>query len=682
GLTVAIGLASVDAIEDQITEFRQNVTPAVDGAGQLRTSLTLAQSNFRGYALTGQPLLLEDYEAQRALVEQLEADLAARPEVVDPVRIEAVIQQTQEWFELTTPLVSRTEDVTPQDLVATRQAYDEIVTDYDLLYTQILETRGVLREEYRQVINVGKGAILVAGLLGVATVLLSTRRVGTRLAAPLSELGDVVARHQRGDTAVRARVGKGSEEVQSVSAAFNSLADATELAERHTQEDMELARMVGAVSNILTASVTDESHWDEACSELGRSLGLDCVAIVAHQEVPATTSLGHWGCDRHGEAENLAAGFAAAVEPGETTGPGLLLAETPEEVERRFPSLAAEIMRQHGAQAGALAVLCESDRVIGALFLLSVQPRIWQEREVAAIKDVAITCTQFLEQREVVERLRELDRQKSDFMATTSHELRTPLTSISGYLEVLEDGDLGELTTPQRRALGVLGRNVNRLRALIEDLLILNQLDSGKGGAARERVDLRRSIVEVIQNLDPIAAKKGIALIGPRPELTGDNTTSDDTTTDDTTTDDTTSDDTTTDDPTSDDSAGACRADEFHVLGDRDQLERALTNVVSNAVKFTPTGKQVTVGVRLQDSRVEVVCEDSGIGIPTEELKDLFVRFFRASNAVREQVQGSGLGLPIVLAIVEGHRGTVDVSSREGRGTRVTINLPAADAED
>lgn len=93
-------------------------------------------------------------------------------------------------------------------------------------------------------------------------------------------------------------------------------------------------------------------------------------------------------------------------------------------------------------------------------------------------------------------------------------------------------------------------------------------------------------------------------------------------------------------------------------------------------MKFTPAGHRVTVGLEGDKERVELVCQDTGIGIPEGDMKSLFTRFFRASNAIEQQVQGSGLGLPIVLAIVQGHQGTMDVSSVQDEGTRVAISLP------
>lgn len=119
------------------------------------------------------------------------------------------------------------------------------------------------------------------------------------------------------------------------------------------------------------------------------------------------------------------------------------------------------------------------------------------------------------------------------------------------------------------------------------------------------------------------------------------------------------------------------------MLGDRDRLERAITNVVGNAVKFTPPGGTVTLSLsRTADGHgVRLSCEDTGMGIPAKEIDSLFTSFTRASNAADQQIPGTGLGLVIVRTIVEQHGGTVELRSIEGEGTTVTIDVPLAPAE-
>ncbi|MFI7583540.1 ATP-binding protein [Kocuria sp. M1N1S27] len=250
----------------------------------------------------------------------------------------------------------------------------------------------------------------------------------------------------------------------------------------------------------------------------------------------------------------------------------------------------------------------------------------------AAVRELAEQRQQALDQ------LQELDRQKSEFLSTTNHELRTPLTSISGYLEMLEDGDFGELGAEQRHAVGIAQRNTLRLQLLIEDVLLINRMDQGPQRQRCERVDLAECLDAVLVNLAPQAARGQVRL-------------------------------------------GAGPGGPWPVEGDQERLERAITNVVSNAVKFTPPGGAVelTWSTAGEGSVVQLHCTDTGMGIPAQDLDKLFTSFTRASNATAQQVPGTGLGLVIVRTIVEQHGGHVHLDSVEGEGTHVVLELPLAE---
>jgi signal transduction histidine kinase len=236
----------------------------------------------------------------------------------------------------------------------------------------------------------------------------------------------------------------------------------------------------------------------------------------------------------------------------------------------------------------------------------------------------------------LVARLQELDTAKTDFMSTVSHELRTPLTSIAGYLEMLRDADAGEVNPAQERMLDVIARNTARLRALIEDLLILSKIEGGTFRTARRGIDLAVLLGSAVTAIAPTAAKASVRLHtdvrGPLP-----------------------------------------------LHADPDQLDRVLTNLLSNAVKFTPAEGTVTIVGRLEDGNVVVTVADTGMGIPQAEQQGLFARFFRASNAVHQAIPGTGLGLAIVRTIIDNHRGAIEVQSTEGAGTSVTVRLPTGD---
>jgi len=231
------------------------------------------------------------------------------------------------------------------------------------------------------------------------------------------------------------------------------------------------------------------------------------------------------------------------------------------------------------------------------------------------------------------ERLRELDRLKDEFIALVSHELRTPLTSIRGYTELLLDGEAGELGDDQRQFLGVVERNAHRLLHLVGDLLFLAQVEAGKLVLDVGAVDLGAVASESVEAARPQAEAKGITLTlatGPVPL----------------------------------------------VAGDRARIGQLMDNLVSNAIKFTPESGRVDVRVRALQKRAVVEVRDSGIGIPANERKHLFQRFYRTSTATEQAIQGTGLGLAISKAIVEAHDGRITLTSEEDVGTTFRVELP------
>jgi signal transduction histidine kinase len=238
-------------------------------------------------------------------------------------------------------------------------------------------------------------------------------------------------------------------------------------------------------------------------------------------------------------------------------------------------------------------------------------------------------------ERQLAARLAVLETAKTDFLSTVSHELRTPLTSISGYLELLLDTRSGELTAAQVRMLEVIGRNAARLRELIEDLLTLADTGSGDFHGRTEPLDLAHVIARTIAAIGPAADKTSVGLHsdvrGPLP-----------------------------------------------LRGDPVQLDRVLTNLLGNAVKFTGAEGTVSVHAERRGAELVLTVADTGMGIPDDEQQALFTRFFRATNAVHQAVPGAGLGLAIARTIVDRHGGSIEIASTENVGTTATVRLPAA----
>ncbi len=228
---------------------------------------------------------------------------------------------------------------------------------------------------------------------------------------------------------------------------------------------------------------------------------------------------------------------------------------------------------------------------------------------------------------------RELDRMRDAFVATVSHELRTPLTSISGFLEMMQDEERG-LGADGRRYLDVIRRSTERLRALVEDLLLIAQIEANRLELTTAPVDVAALAARAVESARPGASEKGVSL-----ELSADHPPD--------------------------------------VLADEQRLAQVVDNLVSNAVKFTNDGGQVMVSVDRDDGSVRLTVADTGIGIPADEQGQIFSRFFRASTATQRAIPGTGLGLAISRALVEQQGGTISFASSEGEGTRVTVSLPA-----
>ena len=253
--------------------------------------------------------------------------------------------------------------------------------------------------------------------------------------------------------------------------------------------------------------------------------------------------------------------------------------------------------------------------------------------------------TQTLEQRvqhrtqlllEANRRLQELDKLKSDFVSTVSHELRTPMTSIKGYVDNILDGLTGALTERQSYYLNRVKSNVERLTRMINELLDLSRIEAGKVDLNLGNVRMREFVSEVVEGFQGMAQEKGLTLRTHQP-------------------------------------------DELPVIRcDRDKLHQVLTNLIQNAIKFTPKGGEIRVEANAHDGGfVLVSVSDTGCGIPPHELDRVFDRFYRVESVSAEEC-GSGLGLPIAKSLVELHGGRIWAESTPGQGSRFYFTVPIA----
>ena len=266
------------------------------------------------------------------------------------------------------------------------------------------------------------------------------------------------------------------------------------------------------------------------------------------------------------------------------------------------------------------------DRLVGYLGAgEDVTRRLRAERALAAALR--------LEQSSVA-RLEEASRVKDELVSTISHELRTPITSIQGYTELLSDGSLGELSPEQDGALDRVLRNTSRLQILVDDLLFVAKADSGGLALGLSPLDLRQVVESARDTVAQLARHRDdLQVRYDLPEAP------------------------------------------VMVRGDADSLERLVVNLCGNAVKFTPEEGSVTVRVEQAEAGAVLFVNDTGIGISAEDQGQLFKRFFRAAEANRRAIPGSGLGLSVVREIVTQHGGSIEILSTPDEGTTVTVRL-------
>jgi two-component system phosphate regulon sensor histidine kinase PhoR len=230
-----------------------------------------------------------------------------------------------------------------------------------------------------------------------------------------------------------------------------------------------------------------------------------------------------------------------------------------------------------------------------------------------------------------------MDKLRQDFIANASHELRTPVTSVKVLLENLMEGAKDDPAV-RDEFIADAAREIDRMHDLVNELLDLAALESGRNQLELSKFDVKSVIEDAVSTVTPQAKQRDVNL---EMEVPGA--------------------------PVS-------------LEADKSRLRQVMVNLVANAVKFTPAGGQVTVRVSQENGHVRIGVSDSGIGIPAKDLPHIFDRFFRVTRGRSRLQGGSGLGLTIVKAAIDAHRGDIGVESTEGQGTTFTITLPATQA--
>ncbi len=296
-------------------------------------------------------------------------------------------------------------------------------------------------------------------------------------------------------------------------------------------------------------------------------------------------------------------------------------------------------MRELGVVSLMCTPLIARGRTLGAMtFAMAESGRHYDATDLKFANDIASRVALAVDNSRAYEEARRASQLKDEFLATLSHELRTPLNAILGYARMLKSGMLD--AQKQTRGLEVLERNASSLTQIVEDVLDVSRIISGKLALNVKPVDLAVILAQGIATMQPAAEAKGVRIqtVIFDPVVTP-------------------------------------------VAGDADRLQQVIWNLVSNAVKFTPRGEGILVQLARTDSHVEITVSDTGTGISQEFLPHIFERFRQADGRFSRQHGGLGLGLSISRQIVEMHGGTIEAASAGvGEGATFTVRLPIMNA--
>jgi signal transduction histidine kinase len=436
---------------------------------------------------------------------------------------------------------------------------------------------------------------------------------------------------------------------------MRTLRDETSLIEHTLQVQRELDRVLMQVSEadsnarrylltrsepVLAEFEQDKANLDVSLTRLAQLTGDNREQQARIERLRAATAARLQSADRILEVRRTST-LDAAMELARATDPERWRTEI-RTVAAELETAEAALLDQRRIQADRAYALAVNGRVgsgivsatllIGLVALYIVYARTRQRREAALIESERRAREAMQREQEARAEAERANRLKDDFLAVLSHELRTPLNAVLGWVQIVQAANPADPTIA--RALGSIKRNAEAQQRLVEDLLDVSRIVSGKFPLERRPFEMRNSVVAAVEAVRPAAEAKQIQL---RMAL----------------------------DPN------------VPVNGDPDRLQQVATNLLSNAVKFTPSGGAIEVRLARRNGRAELNVADTGEGIPAELQPFIFDRFRQGDGSSTREHGGLGLGLAIVKHIVDAHGGIIAAHSEgKGKGSTFSVELP------
>ena len=599
----------------------------------LQSEFLNVQRALRGYQATGQARFAQTFYAGQAdfVQELVVLRRLAWPAVLDGVTAQEQAARTAFVLggeAVLAPSGSRTAAVLFDQASASADAF---VRQNDRLESRLSAESTVFVGRAQRTLGIGLAGTSVILAVGLMLPVLAFGFALRWAMAPLHGLTTTVRRQALGDHEARAVTG-GPADVQELARSVNFLAD-----------ESDRLRSVREAATRIYEHLYAPAIIAEAVAALEDNLAVDTawVGLVAGEELHSLGAEPTRGRARDVPSAQPVYSLEWIRELFEQRS-SCSCQDLSSGIPANLPPHVQDMVRDPNAASLLLTPFGAGKELMGVLALArNAGRRSWIEPEREAVQSLARDIGRALvharlyeaEERHVAE-LQSLDRAKARFLASSSHDLRTPLTSIIGNVEIIQDEEAGPLTAQQTAMLDAVSRNGRRLLNLIEDMLTISKIELGVFTSDLQPVDLARLIPEPADLITPSMRDGGITFdVNPPGEG-------------------------------------------LMVNGDSGQLGRVLMNLLTNALKYTPRGGRVTCTAITEEDDAVLMVQDTGIGIPEDELQSLGTPFFRASNAVRREIQGSGLGLSIVRTVVGHHNGKLELESVEGVGTKVTIRIP------
>ncbi len=404
---------------------------------------------------------------------------------------------------------------------------------------------------------------------------------------------------------------------------------------------------LGRIKQALAASTPLRPRMQHIVNELAKLVPVQSIVMLAYQDDSRYTTVGTPNAPRPSRSDCLALDdfFASCTSPLLST----------HSLERSHAVRRMLI----GYKTDVVVPLRRTGQPIGYLFLHSRARKPFSRRDLRLLEqlsdDIAMATenavllqakhdlSEHLQQkiesattklRTSNVQLRQLDEAKDEFLSMASHQLRTPLTSVKGYISMVLEGDAGRITKLQEQLLGEAFTSSERMVRLINDFLNVSRIQTGKFAIERREVDLVRIIQQEVEALETTATSRGLTIKVDLPKKP------------------------------------------VRMSVDEGKMRQVIMNFIDNAVYYSPEGTRIDVELKPTSSNVIFRVHDSGIGVPVDQQAQLFTKFFRANNARKQRPDGTGVGLFLAKKIIDGHKGVIVFSSKEGQGSTFGFRLP------